>query len=302
MAAEYMHDIMQSNLNLGNAMTNVWKYITNSQSPTASMEQVRSFVSQWIIRPMDEYFHGNVITPIDEAEYTRAFRNPQNITMDEFTGFIKHIFVGLVDNNYDLLLRKYSQNQGADNEEYITTRVNIIKANDAKFLIRMFIHAFRDGSNFANDCLNIAYPPMPGYVKPTAHYLRGPEYCRGAPMGWLSMGFNSEENMFELCVICQENLNNGDSVTKHQKHRDEQGRPRDPPDCSAWFHTACIQTYASTRGAMYNCPVCRRPWDQRDTVVRPGPVLKESKRGGKKHTRGIIQHNNRNKKNKSRKH
>ena len=75
---------------------------------------------------------------------------------------------------------------------------------------------------------------------------------------------SNNESYFEICAICQDELNNGRMDAKCLC-------------CNAWFHKSCIK---KSRKHSYECPCCKGDWeydydnDWLDDYCRNGPIFK----------------------------
>ena len=75
---------------------------------------------------------------------------------------------------------------------------------------------------------------------------------------------SNNESDFEICAICQDELNNGRMDAKCLC-------------CNAWFHKSCIK---KSRKHSYECPCCKGDWeydydnDWLDEQCRNGPIFK----------------------------
>ena len=72
----------------------------------------------------------------------------------------------------------------------------------------------------------------------------------------------NDESEFEICAICQDELNNGRMDAKCLC-------------CNAWFHKSCIK---KSRKHSYECPCCKGNWeyvyDWLEDYCRNGPIFK----------------------------
>jgi len=100
-----------------------------------------------------------------------------------------------------------------------------------------------------------------------------------AAAGPASASASAQAPKYEICNICQDDLNDQREVVKC-------------PQCISWYHTEDAAEYIRSlqqQGQQIKCPICQADWpaDMAGMIRRNGPVLEGAKSGGrrKKHSR-----------------